>query len=213
MNFEELVRQRRSVRHFASKPVARDDIRAIVADAQHAPSWVNAQEWRVWAIEGAPLAKLKEDYVARTAEGRKGNSDIPPAHRETWSPVAQRHMAELGGQLGALGLGETMGQCQDVFFDAPVVLILTLPKVHSEWAMLDLGGFEQTLMLSATARGIGSIPAYNIVKHPDLVRAAAGIPDSEALVVGVALGYEEEAPINAVRTTREPLENVLTFCG
>ena len=213
MDFEELVRRRRSVRHFSAKPVPRDVLKAIVADAQHAPSWVNAQEWKVWAIQGEPLAKLKDAYVQRSAEGRTGNADMPPAHRETWSATAQRHMAELGGQLGALGLGEEMGKCQDRFFNAPVVLVLTLPKTHSSWAVLDLGGFEQTLMLSATARGIGSIPAYNIVKHPDLLHSVAGIPDTEALIVGVALGYEEDAPINAVRTTREPLDNILTFCG
>ncbi|MDP4105794.1 MAG: nitroreductase family protein [Bacillota bacterium] len=58
--------------------------------------------------------------------------------------------------------------------------------------MRDLGAFSQTLMLSAYGRGIGSMPAYEIVKYPELVRQFIEIPDDQTITMGVALGYPDE---------------------
>lgn len=67
----------------------------------------------------------------------------------------------------------------------------------------------QSLLLAATAKGLGSIPTYNSVRYPQVVRQALGIPEAERLLVGVELGYESPAKVNAFRAQRPDLSDVL----
>lgn len=77
------------------------------------------------------------------------------------------------------------------------------------WSIHDLGGFAQTLMLSAASRKIDSIIAYELVKYPDNVRPYLGISEDELLVSGIALGYRTTAEINNLATSRVPVEDIL----
>lgn len=211
MQFRDVLLSRRSIRRFTSEPVPRGTIEEIVRDASHAPSWVNAQEWRVYAASGKALEKIREDFAARAAAGIPGRSDMPAAHRTQWSGKAQRHMAGFGEALYKLGAADDMAACQDVLFDAPWALILTLPQNASGWAVLDLGGFEQSILLCATDRGLGSIPAYAFAMYPDIMRKNLNIPESESVVVGIGIGHAADKLINTLRTTREEnLSEVLT---
>ena len=66
------------------------------------------------------------------------------------------------------------------------------------------------MLLSACAHGVDSVPAYNLVKYPDILRDELGIPEDLSIAVGVALGYGSDVPLNAFRSTRRPLEDILT---
>lgn len=58
MNTLEAIKTRRSVRHFADKPVERDQIEAIVSAASYAPTWKNTQTARYVAVTD-PAAREK----------------------------------------------------------------------------------------------------------------------------------------------------------
>ena len=93
MDFDLVLRSRHSVRLFSEKPVTRDVLRKIVQDAQRAPSWVNAQEWRVYMATGTTLANIRAEYMALAEKGEKGEGDYPMAHRDEWSKEANERMA------------------------------------------------------------------------------------------------------------------------
>ena len=63
-------------------------------------------------------------------------------------------------------------------------------------------------MLSAKSYGIDSIPAYQVVKFPDVLRKFLNIPEEEDIIIGIALGYEEDDIVNKFRSARLPLEEV-----
>ena len=88
---------------------------------------------------------------------------------------------------------------------------MCLPKDANNWAILDLGGFEQTLMLTALNKGINSIPAYNLVKYPDILRRYIDIPSSYAIAIGISLGYAADNKINTFKASRMPLANYLEY--
>lgn len=211
MEFRDVLLSRRSIRHFDGRPVPVELLRAVVEDAQHAPSWVNAQEWKVWIATGEKLEAVRREYARMTAEGVKGYADFTPAHRDQWSAMAQDNMKTFSERRIAAGLLEVKEASQAQLFHAPAVAYLTVPKGASLWAVLDLGGFEQTLLLAAAARGIGSVPAYNLVKYPDVLRRELGIPDTDAIAVGIALGYPAAVPLNDFRSTRRPVDDILTI--
>ena len=120
-------------------------------------------------------------------------------------------MALFSSRREKAGLAEVKEASQAQLFHAPAVAYLTVPKTASHWALLDLGGFEQTLLLAACARGVDSVPAYNLIKYPDILRDELGIPDDLALAVGVALGYAKDVPLNAFRSTRRAVDEILTI--
>jgi nitroreductase len=49
-------------------------------------------------------------------------------------------------------------------------------------------------MLAATDLGVNSIPAYELVKYPYILRDNLPIPEDEDIVMGIALGYESDEP-------------------
>jgi hypothetical protein len=59
MDFEELVRSRRSVRGFKKEPVPRAVIAEIIEVAKRAPSSMNTQPWHVHALTGEPLDEVR----------------------------------------------------------------------------------------------------------------------------------------------------------
>lgn len=211
MEFSEVVAARRSVRSFSGKTLSHDVLTQIVREAQNAPSWVNAQEWKVYIATGEKLETIREQYRIKNEAGEKGYSDWPVTSRETWSEAAQERMAFFTKSREDAGLAATKVTLQNTLFNAPAVAYLTLPKSANLWATLDLGGFEVMLCLAAASRGIGSIPAYNLVKYPDVLRRELSIPGDEAIAVGVALGYADDHAINRFRSVRCPVEEMLTI--
>ncbi|WGN90537.1 nitroreductase family protein [Ligilactobacillus faecis] len=78
--------------------------------------------------------------------------------------------------------------------------------------MYDLGAFGQTLMLGAAARKIDSIPAWKSVKYPSVVKNIMQIPDDKQLIMGIALGYRNQATkINVFYTERSEVDKFLSY--
>ena len=58
--------------------------------------------------------------------------------------------------------------------------------------MLDIGAILQTVCLLAHARGLGSCILAASVSYPALIREIIPIPETKAVIIGVALGYPDE---------------------
>lgn len=212
MDVSTAIRTRRSVRYFRDEEIPADTLREILQDAQWAPSWANSQPWGVYLATGDTLAQIKEEHLAAAQSGMRGRAEFQTAHRETWSPSARQNMARWWNQLHShLGPEEAeYGASQADLFNAAAIVYLTLPKDSTLWSVLDLGAFMQTLMLSAIGRGLQTMPAYETVRFPKIVRRHMGIAETETLAVGVALGYADERRINGFVSERAQLETVLT---
>ena len=120
-----------------------------------------------------------------------------------WSNQLQSH---LGPQNGA-----EYGESQQDLFNAAAIVYMTIPKDSTLWSVLDLGAYMQTLMLSAVGHGLQTMSAYETIRLPEIVRRNMGIPDSETLAIGVALGYGDEYAINDFQSERVPLDEAVTF--
>lgn len=215
MDFTEAVRNRRSIRFFKEgEAISENDIRAIVEEAGRAPSWANSQPWGVYVATGDTLARVKADHLTRARAGQEGHSDFETMHRNQWSRQAQDNMGKWGADISAY-LGQAHGndfaRSQALLFQAPAIAYLTIPEPAPIWAVLDLGAFSGMLMLAASARGIDSMEAYELVKYPEPVRKALGIPSGELLATGIALGYRSDAFINSFQSKRMALDEYLTI--
>ena len=54
-----------------------------------------------------------------------------------------------------------------------------------------------------------SIPAYELVKYPYILRNNLPILDDEDIIMGIALGYESDEHINEYESPRLDLDEIL----
>ncbi|MFA7263603.1 MAG: nitroreductase [Caulobacter sp.] len=218
MNVTEAVDRRVSVRAFLDKPVSGDVVRDILVAAQRAPSGGNLQPWRVHALAGAALEALKAKVAANLA-GEEPEYDVYPPN--LWDPFRTRRF-ECGEDLYA-----TIGIPRDdkparlrqlfrntQFFGAPVGLFFSLDRKLGPPQWADVGMYMQTVMLLATERGLATCAQEFWARYPKTVAAHIALPGDHMLFSGMALGFaDDSAPINSLRTRRDPFEVWATMEG
>jgi len=223
MDVMEAVSKRRSIRAFKSDPVPEDILRKIVDSALRAPSASNSQPWEFAIVSGTKLEEIKQAFVA--------NADKPvaldmPSAVQYPEPWASRRSAVMAGALEKLGITREDKAMRMQWtlqgyrlWGAPNVIYLMIERSFfyigngiNVWPVFDCGSITQTILLLATEYGLGCIPAIQPVLYPDILRKMLGLPESKLIVLGIPIGYpDENASINQLRTTREPIDNVAKF--
>lgn len=213
MDFQEVLQSRHSVRDFTDREVSDELLTAIVKDAQLTPTWVNSQPVKVYVVTGDAAKKLRAVHLEKVESGVEAHSEIAPLSRSQWPQANQDIMARWSVEFKEkFEPGQVhFNRSQREMFNAPAFAFLTIPQGLSQWSIYDAGAFGQTLMLAAKNRGIDSIVAYALVTYPDEVREIADIPDGELLVVGIALGYASDDPLNTFVPTRRDVEEVISI--
>ena len=91
-------------------------------------------------------------------------------------------------------------------FDAPVSLVLAYDRVLDPGAVchFDLGALCYGIVLAAWDRGLGSVINGQGIMRSDIVREVAGIPEDQAIMTCVAMGYPDDSfpPMACDRTAR-----------
>jgi nitroreductase len=222
MNVSQAVETRVSIRAFKPDPVPAGLVRAILDKARRSPSGGNLQPWRVYALAGDELARFLALVAARQAASPAGEPpeyDVYPA--DLWDPYRTRRF-ECGEDLYAtIGierenkLGRLMQMAKNYqFFGAPVGLFFCIDRKMGAPQWSDLGMFMQTVMLLATEAGLDTCAQEAWVRWGQTIAEFLNLPEEMMLFSGMALGYRDEsAPINTLRTRRDPLEAVAEFRG
>ena len=95
-----------------------------------------------------------------------------------------------------------------------MVLFFSLDRIFDRPQWAHLGMFMQNLMLLAEERGLATCPQEAWAALHRTVAEHLGLTDDRILYCGMALGYaDEDAPINALRTERAPLDDFARFRG
>lgn len=210
MEFEKVINGRQSTRQFTDQKVPLNVIKAILKDAQQAPSWVNSQPYHVHLAIGDALEAVRDQQEQLDNSGATGTPDLPMKSRKEWSAQAQDNMAEWTNHLG--DGGKEMGPAAAKLYNAQAIIYLTLPKNYSLWSLYDLGSFGNSIVLGATDKGIGSMTAYQFIKYPQMLRERLNISDDEKIIIGIGLGYRDQAAlVNSISSTRMPLDKILTI--
>ncbi|MDR0576006.1 MAG: nitroreductase [Candidatus Accumulibacter sp.] len=220
LSADEVIHFRRSIRRFLPTPVDAGIVREILDLAARAPSGSNVQPWKVYALAGAEKEALSQAVTEKYS--RSGiDAEVeyyPKPWAEPWLSRRRRFAADLHALLGIAEDDEEGSTRQSIrnyrFFDAPVGLIFTVDRAFGSGMLLDYGMFLQTLMLAARARGLDTCPQLAFARFQDTVRRSLGLPESERVVCGMALGHADpDAPENRLRTERVPAGAFTDFRG
>lgn len=219
MDVLEALATRRSVRGFKPDPVPRATIEAILKAASRAPSGSNVQPWKLRVTVGEEKAQLSAALRAAHDAGAKVPRDYHYYPRNWREPYLSRRRkvgwdlyALCGVARGDVAAGHEQRARNFDFFGAPVGMIFSIDRDLEQGSWLDYGMFLQSIMLAARHFGLDTCPQAAFCDHHDVVRAHLGIPDDQALVCGMALGYADpEEPANRLVTQRMALEEFVTF--
>ena len=195
LSFKEIMKQRHSVRYFLSKPIPKETLKEIVETSLLTPSWGNSQPWTIYVASGNTLENIRKDWIAKNKEGIKGNSDIEAGHRKDFSDRSQKCMNEIMSQVGEIlnePNGKALWDANASLFNAPTVVYITIPKKRTLYNIFDSGAIEMSVMAAAKENGVDSVPAYEAIKYPDIIRKYMKVSDDEDIIIGIALGYEDK---------------------
>ena len=213
----ELLARRRSIRGFRPEPLDRAALHDLFAAAQHAPSWCNIQPWRVVVTE-PPFTGEVAAVMQQAARSGFPAPDLP--FPLDYPEPYLAHRRACGGALY-----QAMGIARDdkssrydawlrnyAFFDAPHVAIVAADRRLFPYALIDVGVWLGQLLAQASAMDIATCPMASVAAYPKPLRERLPIADTDAILFGLALGHEDpSAPANACRTTRDPVDNNVTF--
>jgi nitroreductase len=219
---DDAIVSRRSIRAFLPKPVAREDIEAILETAARAPSGTNIQPWKVTVLTGESLRSLSAKILAAHdhPDSQALYTEPYPYYPKQWmSPYLERRRKVGWDLYGLLGLtrDDKAGMHAQhgrnyAFFDAPVGLMFTIDRVLQLGSWLDYGMFLQALMIAARGRGLDTCPQAAFNRFHRVIGEHIGMPDTETLVCGMSLGYADPSRIeNTLVTERESVKGFVRF--
>ncbi len=202
---------RKSVRGFKPDPVPLALVRQILDESARAPSGTNTQPWRVHIAIGAARDRLSAALIDAAQTGPQQN-EYRYSPDELPEPYLSRRRKVGFDLYGIAGIarGDMAGRKKQAiknytFFGAPVGLFFTMDRRMELGSWLDIGMFMQNVMVLARGYGLETCPQAAWIYYGPIVHTALGIPDSEILISGMALGHPDwSVPENALETERAP---------
>lgn len=164
----ETIRARRSVRAYDTRPVAEEDLLAILEAGTYAPSGMHCETWHFTALQSA--SRLEE--LNRLIKGAFAKSD-------------DKRLQERGHS-----------QTYCCYYHAPSLVIVSNEPTQW-WAGMDCACAIENMFLAARSLGIGScwINQLGTTCDDPQVRAyltELGVPANHQVYGCVALGYAAE---------------------
>lgn len=170
------IKNRRSIRKYADKPVTHEVLNQIVDVARFAPSWKNVQIARYIAVEDRKMIdKIAENCIYGFEFNAKTIKRCPVLMVVT--------MVE--------GLS---GREKDGTF--------TTSK-EDGWEMFDAGIATQTFCLAAEAVGVGTVILG--IFDEEKIKETVNVPEGQSVAALIALGYPEFEPKCPPRKETEEL--------
>jgi len=216
------ITSRHSMRAFLPTTVAREDIELMLEVAARAPSGSNTQPWKAYVLTGNIKQRLSSEILVTLADPAKAD-EITEEYRyypHNWvSPSIDRRRKVGFGLYNLLGLGrddkaamQAQHERNFIFFDAPVGIIFTIDRTMNTGSWLDFGCFLQSFMVAARGRGLDTCAQAAFNRFHQTIRRVTGIPETEVIMCGLALGYADMSKIeNTLISEREPVSGFAKF--
>mmetsp|Transcript_54194 Transcript_54194/g.137430 ORF Transcript_54194/g.137430 Transcript_54194/m.137430 type:complete len:233 (-) Transcript_54194:223-921(-) len=203
------------------KPVPLELIKDILEVASRAPSGGNTQPWHLYVLAGEAREALVHAIRQPGAfSNGKLEFEVYPSKEREPVGFSERKKNVAFAMYDLLGVdrkdaagrqGALVKNWQ--FFGAPVGIIVTVDRACDRNAWGHVGMLLQSICLLAEERGLASC-LQEAWGNLGVVYKTLSIPDSEVVWCGLALGYADPAaPVNTLRTAREPVDAFAQFRG
>jgi coenzyme F420-0:L-glutamate ligase / coenzyme F420-1:gamma-L-glutamate ligase len=181
--FDELARERRSIRRYQPRPLARELLEALLETATWAPSAHNRQPWRFCVVTSPAEKEALSRHMGEQWRQDLGVDGADPAFIER--RVATSH-ARVTGAAALVVAAYSMADMDS--YPDPL-----RQEAEQMMAVQSTALACQNLLLAAAARGLGACWMCAPLFVPELVRAVLALPDDWQPQALITLGYPAES--------------------
>lgn len=182
MEYNDLLKNRRSVRAYLDRPVATELLLEIIRESTLAPSSGNSQSWRFIVVNDMAMMKRISDESKKNLIAR---IEANPAD------YASRYETALRNEK------------YNVFYNAPSLVIIAGPRDYKN-LLVDCALCAAYFMNGAASRGLGTCWVnLGAVIQDQVLLDELGITPDLAIVAPVITGYPRAVP--AVPRREEPV--------
>lgn len=235
MEFSDVLNNRRSIRAFSDKAIDQSILDEILLEAAESPSSSNTQPYKLAVATGDTCQQLGQallekyysvNKIQRMPTPKKlfkvltsksmPDGDYKPILGKYPGIFQQRRMETGKGLYEILGIGRGDPKARDeqmarnfTFFDAPAAIFVFIHPGMTHTALVDSGIMMQSLMLSATNKGLGTCAQGALGMWRSPLEQHFNIPKGYKLVCGLALGYPTDDIVNTYRPNKLGLDELL----
>lgn len=179
------IANRHGVLRYRPEPVAREHLEAVLQAAVAAPSPANLQPWAFVVVTDPARTRQAAEYLVQVQDQRVFRGLLG---------MDEGYTARL------LGLYEE-------FANAPCFIFVCLERkvafarpedeaVLRQWELVSLGAALQSLMIAATALGLGTrwFGGFSLDQDGRWLAEFLGIPPGVEVIAATPLGYHDEPP-------------------
>src|SRR3954463_12010528 len=170
MNLSEAIQQRRSIKRFTDRPIAREEIENVLAAAPIVPNHRLTQPWRFYVL--GPEAR----YGYGVALGNRKAKKLEDA------AAAESLRQKIGEEHKALPLMIAVAMVEDAN-----------PEIREEDIAATMMAV-QNISIAAVTLGLGTHLKTGAVMQDPAARAAAGVPEGERIVAVLNVGEPASVP-------------------
>ena len=218
MDTLECIKSRQSIRGFKPDPVPRELLLKVIETAGYSPSYKNTQPWEVMIVSGEKKLGLSKMLLELLENDTAPSPDLieptswPLAQQNRIRQLYEKRAKATGLDLTDPAISKKSKKANFRFYNAPHALYYFQDGSLSDWSLLDIGMFIQSVMLAANALGLGTVPQAFAVDYAPQVKTFLSIPESKRLIVGMSLGYPDMTlAINQLRTDRADIDELLQW--
>lgn len=222
MQYDEVVRGRRSIRGYKPDPVPKALIREVIELAMRAPSSLNTQPWNFYVVTGEVLDRIRAGNVERNLAGVpesrefRSHGAYEGEHRERQKQIAAQLFEAMGIEWSDKERRKDWVLRGFRQFGAPVSIVVTYDRsIHGgDIGPFDCGAVANALVNAAWSRGLGCVINSQGIMQSPVVREHAGVPDDQVIMISIAMGFpDDDFPANAVVSQRKSVDDAVTFVG
>lgn len=193
MDFQDVVRKRRMVRSFESRPLPPAAVERILANAQRAPSAGFSQGWAFLVLEGEPQTQEYWDAVGPADPGSFRWQDL---YKAPLLIVCLSHKAAYMDRYSEPDKGWT--DRSEAHWPAPY------------WD-IDTGMAALLILLTAVDLGLGALFFGIPPEKIDRFRQSFGVPEDLSPIGTVAVGYAKanDPPSPSLKRGHRPANEVV----
>jgi nitroreductase len=214
MDTHEALLNRRSIRKYLKDPVPPETIKKIMTAAIWAPSGSNTQPWRFYVATGTKRDQLVQAMIDATGPEAPSVEAYDVMVERIEQEGSRRQGEDAARDVGLRQMGEeTMkfvrfGSIR--FYQAPVAIVLAVPKEMAGSAHQSIGAAMENLLLAAHAEGLGTCWLGMPLMYKEKLIEVLNIREDEVPVASASLGYpDHDSPVNRMERVRLPFDETV----
>jgi nitroreductase len=215
MDIIDIIKSRRSVRHYTDRVPPRALLRECLEAASWAPNPTTQQPWKFIVLTGNALKKVisvieKNFAAAHKEKGEVTEPHITPDTRTMLQDRKSRYFQEMISFLKDNNVDvQAVGQGNYCFHNAPVgIIFATYPCKNLNFYKSTIAAMKNFLV-AATAKGLGTCWMNAVSICQEYIKEVLSLPQDLILVDGIAVGYPvDDSPLNRIPRSRLPVDDV-----